>query len=106
MNYKGVGFSVPASKALLAFSFFLSFFFFYHFVLGTPQLYFFKCYINLCVHAQKHIYVYSNALCINICLVGHEEVPVIQGKEQWLRFAGNAVKRDPMSKVRETQVRL
>ena len=35
-----------------------------------------------------------------------EEIILIQGKEQWLRFAGNAVKRDPMSKVRETQVRL
>ena len=30
---------------------------------------------------------------------------LIQGKEQWLRFAGAAVKRYPTSKVRETQVR-
>ena len=30
---------------------------------------------------------------------------LIQGKEQRLRFAGTAVKRYPMSKVRETQVR-
>ena len=29
----------------------------------------------------------------------------VQGKEQWLRFAGAAVKRYPTSKVRETQVR-
>ena len=36
---------------------------------------------------------------------GHEEIPLIQGKEQWLRFGGAAVKRYPMSKVRETQVR-
>ena len=36
---------------------------------------------------------------------GCEEIPLIQGKEQWLRFAGVAVKRYPMSKVRETQVR-
>ena len=36
---------------------------------------------------------------------GHEDIPLIQGKEQWLRFAGAAVKRYPMSKVRETQVR-
>ena len=35
----------------------------------------------------------------------HEEIPLIQGKEQWLCFAGAAVKRYPMSKVRETQVR-
>ena len=36
---------------------------------------------------------------------GHEEIPLIQGKEQWLCFAGAAVKRYPISKVRETQVR-
>ena len=34
-----------------------------------------------------------------------EEIPLIQGKEQQLRFAGASVKRHPMSKVRETQVR-
>ena len=34
-----------------------------------------------------------------------EEIILIQGKEQWLRFAGTAVKIYPMSKVRETQVR-
>ena len=36
---------------------------------------------------------------------GGEEIPLIQGKEQWLHFAGAAVKRYPMPKVRETQVR-
>ena len=36
---------------------------------------------------------------------GREEIPLTQGKEQWLRFAGATVKRYPMSKVRETQVR-
>ena len=34
-----------------------------------------------------------------------EEIPLVQGKEQQLNFAGAAVKRDPMSKVSETQVR-
>ena len=34
-----------------------------------------------------------------------KEIPLIQGKEQQLCFAGAAVKRYPMSKVRETQVR-
>ena len=29
-----------------------------------------------------------------------EEIPLLQGKEQWLRFAGAAVKRYPTSKVR------
>ena len=36
---------------------------------------------------------------------GGEEIPLIQGKEQWLRFAGAAVKRYPTDTVRETQVR-
>ena len=34
-----------------------------------------------------------------------EEILLIQGKEQRLCFAGPAVKRYPMPKVRETQVR-
>ena len=34
-----------------------------------------------------------------------EEIPLIQGKEQWLRFAGAAMNRYPTSKVKETQVR-
>ena len=34
-----------------------------------------------------------------------EEIPLIQDKEQQLCFAGAALKRYPMSKVRETQVR-
>ena len=29
-----------------------------------------------------------------------EELPLVQGKEQWLRFARAAIKRYPMSKVR------
>ena len=36
---------------------------------------------------------------------GGEERPLIQGKEQWLPFAGAAVKRYPTLRVRETQVR-
>ena len=36
---------------------------------------------------------------------GSEEIPLVQGKEQWLHFAGAAVKRYPTHKVRETQVR-
>ena len=34
-----------------------------------------------------------------------EEIPLIQGKEQWLRFARAAVKRYPTFKIRKTQVR-
>ena len=36
---------------------------------------------------------------------GCEEIPLVQGKEQQLRFAGAAVKRYSTSKVRESQVR-
>ena len=36
---------------------------------------------------------------------GGEEIPLVQGKEQQLRFAGAAVKRYPMPTVRETQIR-
>ena len=36
---------------------------------------------------------------------GREEIPLIQGKEQRLHFAGADVKRYPTSKVRETHVR-
>ena len=36
---------------------------------------------------------------------GDEEIPLIQGKEQRLRFAGAAMKRHPTPKVRETHVR-
>ena len=36
---------------------------------------------------------------------GGEEIPLVQGKEQQLRFAGAAVKRCPTPKVRETQLR-
>ena len=36
---------------------------------------------------------------------GCEEIPFVQGKKQWLCFPGAAVKREPRSKVRETQVR-
>ena len=36
---------------------------------------------------------------------GHEEIPLVQGKEQRLHIAGAAVRRYPKSKVREIQVR-
>ena len=34
-----------------------------------------------------------------------EEIPLVQCREQRLRFAGAAMKRYPTSKIRETQVR-
>ena len=36
---------------------------------------------------------------------GSEGIPLVQGKEQRLSFAGAAVKRHPTSKVRETHIR-
>ena len=42
---------------------------------------------------------------MNVRKSGGEEIPLVGGKEQLLRFAGAAVKRYPMPKVRETQVR-
>ena len=36
---------------------------------------------------------------------GSEEISLVQGKEQWLRFVGAGVKTYPTPKVRETQVR-
>ena len=36
---------------------------------------------------------------------GREEIPLVQDKEQQLCFAIAALKRYPMSKVRETQIR-
>ena len=34
-----------------------------------------------------------------------EEISLVQGKEQWLHFAGAAMRKNPVSKVRQTQVR-
>ena len=36
---------------------------------------------------------------------GHEEISLVQGKEQWLRFAGAAVNRYPMTKEIKTHLR-
>ena len=36
---------------------------------------------------------------------GGKEIPLVQGKEQSLCFAGAAAKRYPTSKIRKTQVR-
>ena len=44
-------------------------------------------------------------LMIKVRRGGSEEIPLVQGKEQRLCFAGAVVKRYPTSKVRKTQVR-
>ena len=55
----------------------------------------------LCRH-RKAVRSYST---FKVRSGGSEEIYLVQGNEQWLRFAGAAVKRYPTSKVRETQVR-
>ena len=47
----------------------------------------------------------SNYSTFKVRRDGREEIPLIQGKQQRLCFARAAVKRHPMTKVRETQVR-
>ena len=47
----------------------------------------------------------SNYSTFKVRRGGREEIPLVQGKQQRLCFAGAAVKRYPMTKVRETQVR-
>ena len=47
----------------------------------------------------------NDDLVIMVSSNGCEEIPHTQVKEQQLRFAGAAVKRNPTSKVRETPVR-
>ena len=72
-----------------------------------------KCSLNFCVLFYNNLLIYLN---VNIKKYLHystfkdrrgrgEEIPLVQGQEQWLRFAGVPVKRYPTSKVRETQVR-
>ena len=48
---------------------------------------------------------YWSHLTLKVRKDGREEIPLIQGKEQQLCFAGAAMKRYTMPKVRETQVR-
>ena len=54
---------------------------------------------------RGHRKAYRSYSTFKVRMGSSEEIPLVQGKEQQLRFAGAAVKRYPMSKVRETQVR-
>ena len=51
------------------------------------------------------VYIISLRSLLKVRKGSGEKIPLDQGKEQRLSFAGAAVKRYPMSKVRETQVR-
>ena len=52
------------------------------------------------------MYIIISDSTLEIRRGGGEEIPLVQGKEHWLRFAGAAVKRYPMSKVREIQSKM
>ena len=54
---------------------------------------------------KVHIFKAMELSHIKVRKGGGEEIPLVQGKAQWLRFAGAAVKRYSTPKVRETQVR-
>ena len=56
--------------------------------------------MNIGVHTSFWISVF---IFFKVRRGGGEEIPFVQGKEQQLRFAGAAVKRNPMPKVRETK---
>ena len=58
--------------------------------------------VAMAVRAQEGLEELST---LKIRKGGHEEIPLIQGKEQWQCFAGAAMKRYLTPKVRETQVR-
>ena len=55
---------------------------------------------ELCLHKRRRSYS-----TFKVRRGGGEEIPLFQGKEQWLHIAGAAMKRYPMSKMRENQVR-
>ena len=56
-----------------------------------------------CLHGHRR--AYKSYSTFKVRRGDNEEIPLVQGKEQRLRFAGAAVKRYPTPKVRETQVR-
>ena len=65
----------------------------------------FKEVIQKIPHLQGVVAVWAQEGWEEILHVHGHGGDFVQGKEQWLRFAGAATKRYPTSKVRETQVR-
>ena len=62
----------------------------------------------VCLGNRDHsaIFEIASKYCMLDSSVDHDGYSIFsKGKEQWLHFAGAAVKRYPTSKVRETQVR-
>ena len=54
---------------------------------------------------SRHRRTYRSYSTMKIRNGGGKEIPLVQGKEQWLCLAGAAVKKNPLPKVRETQIR-
>ena len=55
---------------------------------------------ELCLHKRRRSYS-----TFKVRRGGGEEIPLFQGKEQQLYFAGEAVKRYPMFKIRKNEIR-
>ena len=55
--------------------------------------------LSLAVRAQEGLTELSH---VEVRKGGGEEIPFVQGKEQWLCFAGAAMKRYTKPKVRDT----
>ena len=56
-------------------------------------------------HARLGVVAERRYSMCKVSSSGREEIPHVQGKEQQLHFAGAAMKRDPMSKGKETPAR-
>ena len=54
---------------------------------------------------HRHRMAYRSYSMFKVRRGSGEEIPLVQGKEERLRFAGAAMKRYPTPKIRETQVR-
>ena len=60
---------------------------------------------SLVVLVVKNSPTNAGAAAVMVYRRGREELPHIRGQGQQLHFDGATVKRDPTSRVRETQVR-
>ena len=80
------------------------FFFFFFRITALKVLLWIRSYVRQKERKKKNIKQSSDST-FKERRGGPEEIPLVQGKEQRLHFAGAVVKRYPTSKVRETQVR-
>ncbi len=66
----------------------------------VPMLDYLKLFLSLLICVEERSYS-----TFKVRRGGSEEIPLVQGKEQQVCFAGAAVMRYPTPKVRETHVR-